>query len=60
MAKDLKALYPEMKIFGIDVNEQHIQEALSMGLIDESASIEQLDPHLCIALLPGQQTHSFQ
>ena len=42
MSKDLKDLYPGIKISGIDVNEQHIREALSLGLIDESASIDSL------------------
>ena len=53
MAKDLKALYPNIKILGIDVNEQHIKEALSLELIDEQASIDQLsDADLVIVSIP--------
>ena len=53
MAKDLKDLYPNIKIFGIDVNEQHIKEASSLGLIEESASIDQLaDADLVILSIP--------
>ena len=53
MAKDLKDLYPGIKILGIDVNEEHIKEALSLGLIDDSASIDQLqDADLVILSIP--------
>ena len=53
MAKDLKDLYPDIRILGIDVNEQHIKEALSLGLIEEQASMDQLsDADLVILSIP--------
>ena len=33
---------PEAKIYGIDTNEIHLEEALSMGLIDYSATYQDL------------------
>ena len=53
MAKDLKVLYPDMELLGIDVNDQHINEAISLGLVDAAASIEQLeDADLVILSIP--------
>ena len=53
MAKDLKAFDPDMEILGIDVNDQHINKAISLGLIDDSASIDQLeDADLVILSIP--------
>lgn len=53
MAKDLKVFYPDMEILGIDVNKKHLKEALSLGLIDDSASIDQLeDADLVILSIP--------
>jgi prephenate dehydrogenase len=40
IALDAKALYPEAKIFGIDSNENHLQEAISLGVVDEAAVFE--------------------
>lgn len=42
IALDAKALYPEVKIFGIDHNENHLQEAIALGVIDEAAVFEDL------------------
>jgi prephenate dehydrogenase len=42
IALDSKALYPHTKIFGIDNNEDHIKEALALGVIDEAAVFEDL------------------
>jgi len=33
-AKDLKRLHPNTKILGIDTNKEHIDKAMSMGLIE--------------------------
>ena len=38
MALDIKSIYDEAKIFGIDANEKHLDEAIQLGLIDEKAS----------------------
>jgi len=42
MAKDIKNFDPEAKIYGIDSNETHLEEALSLGLIDNSATYQDL------------------
>jgi prephenate dehydrogenase len=34
--------YPELKIFGIDKNEQHLEQAIKLGIIDECANIDDL------------------
>ncbi|MGI9546265.1 MAG: prephenate dehydrogenase [Flavobacteriaceae bacterium] len=42
MAKDLKAHYPDVEIYGIDVNERHLEEALKLGIIDNVAGFNEL------------------
>ena len=42
MARDLKTIYPDCEIYGIDVNDDHLKQALSLGLIDEVKSYEDL------------------
>ncbi len=42
MAKDIKNFDAEAKIYGIDTNEKHLEEALSLGLIDKSATYTDL------------------
>jgi prephenate dehydrogenase len=43
MALDIKKLYSNVTIFGIDANENHIDKALEIGLIDQKATIETID-----------------
>ena len=40
--KDVRAKMLDTKIYGIDANAAHVEEALSLGLIDEKASYEDL------------------
>ncbi|NGY38576.1 prephenate dehydrogenase [Flavobacterium sp. XN-5] len=40
MALDIKKLHPEATVYGIDSNENHLQEALVLGVVDAGASIE--------------------
>jgi prephenate dehydrogenase len=40
IALDAKALYPEARIFGIDSNENHLKEAVVLGVVDEAAVFE--------------------
>jgi prephenate dehydrogenase len=40
MALDIKTLHPEATVYGIDSNENHLQEALVLGVVDAGASIE--------------------
>ncbi len=42
MVLDIKALYPEAKIYGIESNEKHLQEAITLGLIDAESTFEEL------------------
>ena len=41
--KDIKAKMSEAKIFGIDANPEHLEEALSLGLIEYKATYNDLD-----------------
>ncbi|MEZ4810566.1 MAG: prephenate dehydrogenase [Allomuricauda sp.] len=41
-AKDVKRLYPKTQIVGIDKNESHLEEALALGLIDQTGNYESL------------------
>lgn len=42
MVLDIKALYPEVTVYGIDNNETHLQQALALGVIDIAATMEDL------------------
>ena len=42
MVLDIKGLYPECTIHGIDTNEKHVQEAIALGVIDKESSFEDL------------------
>lgn len=39
---DIKGLYPEATIHGIDTNEKHVHEAIALGVIDKESSFEDL------------------
>ncbi|MCM4169429.1 Cyclohexadienyl dehydrogenase [Arenibacter antarcticus] len=41
-AKDIKRVRPNVRIFGVDTNERHLEEALSLSLIDEKADYSRL------------------
>ncbi|PWL37857.1 prephenate dehydrogenase [Flagellimonas aquimarina] len=41
-AKDLKLVYPEANILGIDTNESHVKEALELGIIQGEGSYQSL------------------
>ncbi|MEN8799295.1 MAG: prephenate dehydrogenase, partial [Flavobacteriaceae bacterium] len=42
MATDIKHLYPESEISGIDVSEDHLRQATAIGLIDRQGSMDEL------------------
>lgn len=42
MVLDIKALYPEAKIYGIESNENHLKESITLGLIDAKSTFEEL------------------
>ena len=43
LALDLKGLYPDSNIFGIDTNENHIKQAIDLGIIDSSIAHDDLN-----------------
>ena len=42
LALDIKRESPDTKILGIDANEQHIEEAIKLGIVSEGATTEDL------------------
>ncbi len=42
MVKDIKRLYPQAKIYGIDADEAHLEEAVALDLIDIKSNYEEL------------------
>lgn len=42
LAKDVRKLYPEVQIFGIDAHEPNIQAAVDLGIIDGQVNLEDL------------------
>lgn len=38
MALDIKSIYDDATIFGIDANENHLEEAINLGIIDQKAT----------------------
>ncbi len=41
-AKDIRSIHPNAKIYGIDANEAHVEEALALNLIDTKSSYDDL------------------
>ena len=41
-ALDVKLALKQVKIFGIDINEEHLKEAQTLGIIDEKADFDDL------------------
>lgn len=53
MALDIKKLYPETIVYGIDSNESHLKDAIDLGVIDEKASLKDLkNADLAILSIP--------
>ncbi len=42
LALDIKNHYPEAKISGIDANENHLAEAIQLGIIEQKSTFEEL------------------
>jgi len=42
LAKDIKSVYDNVTVFGIDSNEAHLTEAQSLGIIDKKATYQEL------------------
>ncbi|WP_394750763.1 prephenate dehydrogenase [Spongiimicrobium salis] len=57
MAKDIKNLYPECKVHGIDTNAAHLEEAFSLGIIDIKSDLQHLgDADFVIVSIPVDVT----
>jgi prephenate dehydrogenase len=53
MALDIKALHPELPIFGIDNNEGHLEEAIQLKVIDVKSTYQDLkQAELVILAIP--------
>ena len=53
MALDIKSIYDDATVFGIDVNENHLEEAIKLGIIDQKATENDLiNADLVIVAVP--------
>ncbi|MBP2283282.1 prephenate dehydrogenase [Flavobacterium sp. CG_23.5] len=53
MVLDIKTLHPEAKIYGIDNNEIHLEEAIALGVVDAGATFDDLiDADFVIVSVP--------
>ncbi|OAB25097.1 prephenate dehydrogenase [Flavobacterium fryxellicola] len=53
MVLDIKTLHPEVKIYGIDTNENHLAEAIALGVVDAGATFTDLvDADFVIVSVP--------
>jgi prephenate dehydrogenase len=53
MALDIQSLYDNALIYGIDANENHLDEAIRLGLIHQKATLESLfDADLVVVAVP--------
>lgn len=43
MVLDIKEVYPEAVVYGMDTNENHLKEALALGVIDKEGSLQDLE-----------------
>ncbi|SDS65676.1 prephenate dehydrogenase [Winogradskyella sediminis] len=56
-ALDIKTLYPTCTVFGIDNSEKHIEEAIQLKVVDQSANFEDLGKaDLVIVAIPVDAT----
>lgn len=53
MVLDIKALHPEATILGMDANENHLQQAIDIGVVEKAGSTEDLaDADFVIVSVP--------
>jgi prephenate dehydrogenase len=53
MGLDIKMLYPKATVYGVDSNENHLQEALALAVIDKTAILENVsDADFVIVSVP--------
>lgn len=57
MALDIKKIYPESTIYGIDINDENLNTALDLNIIDEKANLNDLyNADLVILSIPVDAT----
>jgi prephenate dehydrogenase len=57
LALDIKRLNPEVEIFGIDHNDEHLKEALELSIIDAKATLDDLEnADLVVVAIPVNAT----
>ena len=57
LALDIKKLNPNAIVFGVDKNQAHIEEALSLNVIDKKANLEDIeDADLVVISIPVDAT----
>tara|TARA_B100001167_G_scaffold190909_1_gene159043 strand:+ start:405 stop:1265 length:861 start_codon:yes stop_codon:yes gene_type:complete len=60
MARDLRRILPQATFYGIDANDDHLDEAVGLGVIDHSSRIEALSQaDLVILSIPVDQANLF-
>jgi len=60
LARDLKRVLPESTIYGVDNNDDHLDEAVGLGVIDHSARFEAINQaDLVILAIPVDQANLF-
>ena len=53
MALDIQKMYAEVKIFGVDTNENHLEEAFNLGLIHQKVMLSEIsEADLIILAVP--------
>ena len=53
MVLDIKALHPEATILGMDANENHLQQAIDLGVVEKAGTTEDLaDADFVIVSVP--------
>ena len=53
MVLDIKALHPEATILGMDANENHLQQAIDLGVVEKAGTSENLaDADFVIVSVP--------
>lgn len=57
MALDLRKVYPDVTLYGIDANRSHLDEAVDLGIIDLKSAISDInDADLVIVAVPVDAT----
>jgi len=60
LSRDLKRIMPESVIYGVDNNEDHLDEAIGLGVVDHSSRFEAINQaDLVILAIPVDQANLF-